>query len=109
MQEPEPQIRESQRSRKPRQTSENVSKLPQNKFIRPNVDAESLQLPLVRFPGLKRVDTRVGKPCAGWTAFCKEIAPTPHQCIAQKDRVPYFIAGTLKEAEQSTNGCANSG
>ena len=79
--------------------SENVFELPKNKFIRPNVDAESLQLPLVRFPGLKRVEPEREMLCAGWTAFCKEIAPDPAPVFAQKDRVPYYISGVLQDAE----------
>ena len=81
------------------ESSGSVLELPKNKFIDPNVDAETLQLPLVRFPSLLQVVPEREMLCAGWTAFCKEIAPDPAPVIAQKKHVPYLIAGTLKEAE----------
>ena len=53
------------------------------------------------FPGLKRVipEWEMHVTAGMDSASCKEIAPDHAAVIAQKDRVPYFIAGTLKEAE----------
>ena len=99
-QEPEPEHDPPEPAEaKTKAKSGSVFELPKNKFIRPNVDAESLQLPLVRFPGLKRVEPEREMLCVGWTALCKEIAPDPAPVFAQKDRVPYYISGVLQDAE----------
>src|SRR4051812_12327652 len=66
--EPDPPEPAEPRESKPKAKSENLFELPKNKFIRPNVDTESLQLPLVRFPSLKRVEPEQEMLCAGWAA-----------------------------------------
>jgi hypothetical protein len=37
--------------------------------------------------------------CSGRSAFTEEIAPDPAPVIDRKEDVPYYIAGTLREAE----------
>ena len=63
------------------------------------VDLENLAIPLVRFPGIKMVLPDREAVCSGWSAFIDEIAPDPAPVIERKDQVPYYIAGTLTEAE----------
>jgi hypothetical protein len=63
------------------------------------VDIEALPIPIVRFPGLLAVVPEQETVCIGLTALLQEIAPEPAPVVERKDRVRYYIAGTLKEAE----------
>jgi hypothetical protein len=63
------------------------------------VDLTTMPIPLVQFPALKAVLPSREVVCAGWVPFTNQIAPESAPIIQEKSRVPYFIAGTLKEAE----------
>ena len=43
----------------------------------------------------------MGTRANGWTEFIAEVAPEDAPLIGQKKHVPYYIAGTLKDAELS--------
>ena len=68
-------------------------------YLDQSVDIEALRIPMARFPGLMGVVPEQEIVCLGRTALLQEIAPDPAPVVARKDRVPYYIAGTLKEAE----------
>jgi hypothetical protein len=70
-----------------------------SEYLDARVNLETLPLPLTRFPGTKMVLPDHEAVITGWTAFAEEIAPDPAPVIERKDQVPYYIAGTLKEAE----------
>jgi hypothetical protein len=72
---------------------------PEKQYLDASVDLENLSMPFARFPALKRVVPDRESICPGWSAFVEEIAPDPAPVIERKDQVPYYIAGTLKEAE----------
>jgi len=72
---------------------------PVEEYLDRNVDLETLQIPLTRFPGVKRTIPDAELVCEGWRELIAEIAPSPAPAIAEKKYVPYYIAGTLKEAE----------
>lgn len=72
---------------------------PTGQYLDPSVDLETLPMSLVRFPGTMMVLPDREAVFNGWSAFVAEIAPDPAPVIERKDRVPYYIAGTLKEAE----------
>jgi hypothetical protein len=72
---------------------------PTAKYLDQSVDLESLRIPFARFPGTKMVVPEQEAICLGRSEFLHEIAPDPAPVIERKDRVPYYIAGTLKEAE----------
>ena len=55
----------------------------------------------MRFPGVKRVIPEWELVLNGWTEFIAEVAPEAAPLIGQKKHVPYYIAGTLKDAELS--------
>jgi hypothetical protein len=74
-------------------------RLPAEQYLDPNVDPERLTFPLTRFPGLKRVEPDLEAVCDGWSEFIAEVAPDPAPVIERKEQVPYYIGGTLKEAE----------
>jgi hypothetical protein len=63
------------------------------------VDVEAVCIPYVRFPGTKMVIPDREATVAGFSAFVDEIAQDPAPVIGRKDQVPYYIAGTLREAE----------
>ena len=68
-------------------------------YLDRSVDLTTLPIPFVQFPALKLVMPNREIVCAGWVPFINEIAPESAPIIQEKSRVPYFIAGTLKEAE----------
>jgi hypothetical protein len=68
-------------------------------YLDPKVDVRQLRVPYVRFPGTKMVVPDLEAPSSGWSEFLNEIAPNPAPAIERKDRLPYYIAGTLREAE----------
>jgi hypothetical protein len=72
---------------------------PTAQYLDQSVDIEALLIPIVRFPGLMGVVPEHETVCIGRTALLKEIAPEPAPVVERKDRVRYYIAGTLKEAE----------
>ncbi len=72
---------------------------PTAQYLAVDVDLETLPIPIVRFPGTKMVVPDREATCSGWSAFVAEVAPDPAPVIEGKDQVPYYIAGTLKEAE----------
>jgi hypothetical protein len=72
---------------------------PTAQYLDRNADPESLPIPFARFPGIKRVLPDREAVSTGWSAFVEEVAPTLPQVVERKDQVPYYIAGTLKEAE----------
>jgi hypothetical protein len=72
---------------------------PTAKYLDRSVDLESLRIPFARFSGIKRVMPEREAVCLGWTKFVQETAPDPAPVFDRKDMVPYYIAGTLKEAE----------
>jgi hypothetical protein len=69
------------------------------RYLAPAVDVKTLPIPLVKFPGVKRVVPEREWPCVGLQALADEIAPTPAPAIARKEQVPYYIGGALKDAE----------
>jgi hypothetical protein len=72
---------------------------PNAQYLDPEVDLETLPIPITRFPGTKMVVPDREVTCSGWSAFVEEVAPDPAPVIEIKDRVPYYVGGTLKEAE----------
>jgi hypothetical protein len=72
---------------------------PTAKYLDTSLDLGSLRIPFARFPGIKRVVPEQETICLGWSEFVQEIAAEPAPVIERKDQVPYYIAGTLKEAE----------
>jgi hypothetical protein len=72
---------------------------PTAQYLDQNADLESLCIPYARFPGTKMVLPDREAVCSGWSAFVEEIAPDPAPVIERKEKVPYYIAGTLREAE----------
>src|SRR5262249_839735 len=72
---------------------------PEEQYLDPSVDLENLSIPLARFAGSRRVLPDREDACSGWPAFVEEVAPVSPPVIERKDQVPYYIAGTLKEAE----------
>ena len=72
---------------------------PNSRYLDQNIDLELLPIPIVRFPGTKMVLPDHEAVCLGWSEFLEEVAPEPAPIFQRKDRVPYYIAGTLKEAE----------
>jgi hypothetical protein len=69
------------------------------KYLAPAVDVTTLPVPLVKFSGMKRVVPTGEWTCTGVQELADKIAPTPAPVIARKDEVPYYICGTLKDAE----------
>jgi hypothetical protein len=63
------------------------------------VDLERLPIPLARFGGIKVVLPDLEATYLGWSEVIEEVAPDPAPVFQHKDRVPYYIAGTLKDAE----------
>jgi hypothetical protein len=72
---------------------------PNSKYLDQSVDLETLRIPITRFPGTRMVLPDREAVFSGWSEFLEEIAPYPAPVFERKDRVPYYIAGTLKEAE----------
>ena len=72
---------------------------PTTQYLDQSLDIEAISIPIARFPGLRGVVPEQETVCVGWTALLQEIAPDPAPVVARKDRVPYYIAGRLKEAE----------
>jgi hypothetical protein len=62
-------------------------------------DLDSAPIPFVRFAGVKNVVPDYEGCVVGRHAFLREIAPDPAPVIGDKAAVPYFIGGTLKDAE----------
>jgi hypothetical protein len=75
---------------------EQSPKLP---YLDLSVDLDNLAIPLVRFPGIKRVLPDCETTCLGWSNLLQEVAPDPAPIFQQRDTIPYYIAGILKEAE----------
>ena len=70
------------------------------KYLNHTVDLEELPIPLVRFPGLKQTIPDKEVICNGWTEAISEIAPSDLAAVVpEKKDVPYYIGGTLKDAE----------
>ena len=63
------------------------------------MDLATLAIPLVKFPGVKRVVPAREWTCKGLHELADEIAPTPAPIFARKEDVPYYIAGVLRDAE----------
>jgi hypothetical protein len=72
---------------------------PGAQYLDPSADLETLDIPFARFPGVQMVLPDRETVCQGWSAFVEELAPQPAPVIEQKYHVPYYISGTLKEAE----------
>ena len=72
---------------------------PLAQYLDASVDVEALPTPVVRFPGTKMVLPDKEVVCQGLSGIAAEIAPEPPPIIERKDQVPYYIAGTLKDAE----------
>ena len=72
---------------------------PTSQYLDQSVDIEALRIPIARFPGLKGVVPEQETIFCGLSALLQEIAPDPAPVFERKDQVPYYIAGTLKEAE----------
>ncbi len=72
---------------------------PTAQYLDQSVDIEAIPIPIARFPGLMGIVPEQETVCLGRTALLKEIAPEPAPVVERKDRVRYYIAGTLKEAE----------
>lgn len=72
---------------------------PNSRYLDQGVDLETLPIPIARFPGTKMVPPDREVVCSGWLEFIEEVMPDPAPIFQTKKRVPYFIAGTLKEAE----------
>lgn len=68
-------------------------------YLDKSINLETLLIPFARFPGLKQVFPDLEAVCGGWSEFLDEVAPQPAPVITSKDKVPYYVAGTLKEAE----------
>ncbi len=81
--------------------SENVTALRPDisKYLDRAVDVATLPIPLVKFPGVKRVVPAREWTCKGLQELADEIAPTPAPIFARKEDVPYYIAGFLRDAE----------
>jgi hypothetical protein len=73
--------------------------LPVSQYLDPSFDLDTVTIPFVRFPGVKNVLPDCEGSVVGYQAFVREIAPDPAPVVISKDAVPYFIAGTLKDAE----------
>ena len=69
---------------------------PTAQYLDQSVGIEALPIPIVRFPGLMGVVPEQETICIGRTALLQEIAPEPAPVVERKDRVRYYIAGTLK-------------
>jgi hypothetical protein len=84
-----------------REANAKVTALPTdiNKYLSPTVDVTTLPIPLVKFPAVKRVVPEREWTCKGLLELADEIAPMPAPVFARKDEVPYYIAGSLKDAE----------
>jgi hypothetical protein len=63
------------------------------------LDLATVQIPITRFPGTRMVLPDREGVCSGWSEFLEEVAPDPAPVFECKDRVPYYIAGTLREDE----------
>ena len=63
------------------------------------MDVATLPIPMVKFPGVKRVVPAREWTCKGLQELADEIAPAPAPIFARKENVPYYIAGSLKDAE----------
>jgi hypothetical protein len=72
---------------------------PAGQYLDQSVDIEAIPIPIARFPGLMGVVPEQETVCLGRTALLREIAPEPAPVVERKDKVAYYIAGTLKEAE----------
>ena len=72
---------------------------PSAQYLDHGVDLESLSIPYARFPGTKMVLPDREAVCSGWSEFVNEVAPDPAPVIERKEHVPYYIAGSLREAE----------
>ena len=72
---------------------------PTAQYLDQSVDIEALPIPIARFPGLKGVVPEQETIFCGLSALLQETAPDPAPVFERKDQVPYYIAGTLKEAE----------
>src|SRR5262249_36874157 len=93
---------EPEANTKPEQTTGEILDFrpkPAEEFLDRSVDLETLRIPLTRFPGVKRTIPDAELVCRSWQELIAEIAPDPAPVIAEKKHVPYYIAGTLKDAE----------
>jgi hypothetical protein len=72
---------------------------PNAQYLDQSADLETMPIPIARFPGTKMVLPDREAVCCGWSAFVEEVAPNPAPVIGRKDQVPYYIAGSLREAE----------
>jgi hypothetical protein len=71
----------------------------ERQYLDRTVDLEKIQIPLARFPGSRQPLLDRELICSGLKAFIEETAPDPAPVIERKENVPYYIAGTLREAE----------
>ena len=69
------------------------------KYLDRAVDVAALPIPLVKFPGVKRVAPAREWTCKGLQELADEIAPRPAPIFARKEDVPYYVAGSLRDAE----------
>ena len=72
---------------------------PTAQYLDQSVDIETSPIPIARFRGLMEVVPEQETILPGRTALIREIAPDPAPVFVHKNQVPYYIAGTLKEAE----------
>jgi hypothetical protein len=73
--------------------------LPTEQYLDHTVDIENVPIPLTRFRGIKMVRPNLETVCKGWAELINEVASSPAPTVARKDRVPYYIGCSLKEAE----------
>ena len=73
--------------------------LSSEQYLDRRFDLDSVPIPFVRFRGIKNVIPDYEGSAVGRHAFLREIAPDPAPVIGDKAAVPYFIGGTLKDAE----------
>jgi Primase C terminal 2 (PriCT-2) len=92
------------------ETKSEVIQFPSSKkYLDPGTNIATLQLPLVRFPGVKLVIPEWERAFNGWTEFIAEIAPETAPLSGQKKHVQYYVSGQLKEAELKEGGCRQLG
>jgi hypothetical protein len=83
----------------PTQPATEQSSAMATQYLDQSVDIETLPIPIARFPGLMVVVPQLEIVLIGRSALIQEIAPDTAPVVDRKNRVPYYIAGTLKSAE----------
>jgi Primase C terminal 2 (PriCT-2) len=70
-----------------------------DRYLDRATNLKTLRIPLVKFPGMKLVVPQREWTCNGLQELADEIAPSPAPVFERKDRLPYYIGGTLRDAE----------